>query len=119
MPEVLRDGKRKKIGKVDFLLAQVEGGKAIDFAALEVQAVYISGKTIRPAFDQYLRTGVLTDSAPHLGQFTFTNSGTFASGEPPCCVISIFSGKITATARQAQAQCRHFSQWIMGMGVPE
>ena len=38
--EVLRDGKRKKIGKVDFLLVHVEEGKAVDFAALEVQAVY-------------------------------------------------------------------------------
>jgi hypothetical protein len=67
--EVLRDGKRKKIGKVDFLLARIEGGKAIDFAALEVQAVYISGKTIRPAFDRYVRTGVLTDEGKRRPDF--------------------------------------------------
>jgi hypothetical protein len=57
--EVLRDGKRKKIGKVDFLLTHIAEGEAVDFAALEVQAVYISGKTIRPAFDHYIRTGEL------------------------------------------------------------
>jgi len=67
--EVLRDGKRKKIGKVDFLLARIEGGKAVDFAALEVQAVYISGKTIRPAFDRYVRTGVLTDEGKRRPDF--------------------------------------------------
>jgi hypothetical protein len=67
--EVLREGKRKKIGKVDFLLTRVEGGKAVDFAALEVQAVYISGKTIRPAFDQYVRTGVLTDAGKRRPDF--------------------------------------------------
>ncbi|MGA3262987.1 MAG: NotI family restriction endonuclease [Terracidiphilus sp.] len=59
--EVSREGKRKKIGKVDFLLARVEEGQAIDFAALEVQAVYISGASIRPAFDRYVRTGELSE----------------------------------------------------------
>jgi hypothetical protein len=67
--EVLRDGKRKKIGKVDFLLTQIVGGQAVDFAALEVQAVYISGKTIRPAFDHYVRTGVLTDKGKRRPDF--------------------------------------------------
>ena len=57
--EVLRDGKRKKIGKVDFLLTHISEGKAVDFAALEVQAVYISGATIRPSFNHYVRTGEL------------------------------------------------------------
>ncbi len=67
--EVLRDGKRKKIGKVDFLLARVEAGEAVDFAALEVQAVYISGVTIRPAFDRYIRTGKLADDAKRRPDF--------------------------------------------------
>jgi hypothetical protein len=67
--EVLRDGKRKKIGKVDFLLAQVVDGKAVDFAALEVQAVYISGATIRPAFDHYIRSGVLADDGKRRPDF--------------------------------------------------
>lgn len=67
--EVLRDGKRKKIGKVDFLLAHIKDGQAIDFAALEVQAVYISGKTIRPAFDKYVRTGTLIDAGKRRPDF--------------------------------------------------
>jgi hypothetical protein len=67
--EVLRNGKSKKIGKVDFLLAHLKGGKAIDFAALEVQAVYISGKTIRPAFDKYVRTGELIDEGKRRPDF--------------------------------------------------
>jgi hypothetical protein len=67
--EVLRDGKKKKIGKVDFLLTHIEGDKAVDFAALEVQAVYISGKSIRPAFDRYVRTGSLIDDGKRRPDF--------------------------------------------------
>ena len=51
------DGERdRKIGKVDFLLGQVVDGEVIDFAALEVQAVYISGTSVRPSFDEFLGT---------------------------------------------------------------
>ena len=57
--EVNRGGKIKKIGKVDFLIVHVDAGKAIDFAALEVQAVYISGASIRTAFDHYIEEGEL------------------------------------------------------------
>lgn len=67
--EVLRNGKRKKIGKVDFLLTRIEGAKAIDFAALEVQAVYISGATIRPAFNHYVRTGELLNEGKRRPDF--------------------------------------------------
>ncbi len=53
-------GKSRRIGKIDFMLAVLDmNGKPIDFAALEVQAVYISGRSIRPAFDQYLKNGSL------------------------------------------------------------
>ncbi len=56
-------GKRDtKIGKVDFLLGQVEAGRIKDFAALEVQASYFSGKAIRPAMDHFLRHGALDDA---------------------------------------------------------
>jgi hypothetical protein len=67
--EVLKGGKRKKIGKVDFLLARMEEKKAVDFAALEVQAVYISGNTIRPAFDYYGRTGELLEEGKRRPDF--------------------------------------------------
>ncbi len=67
--EVLRDGKRRKIGKVDFLLTHIVEGKAIDFAALEVQAVYISGTTIRPAFNRYVETGVLIEAGKRRPDF--------------------------------------------------
>jgi Restriction endonuclease NotI len=46
--------KFKKIGKMDFLLGKLENGIVTDFAALEVQATYFSGKAIRPAFDDFL-----------------------------------------------------------------
>ena len=49
----------KKIGKVDFLLGRVSDGKVVDFAAMEVQAVYFSGTSIRPAMRHFLKEGVL------------------------------------------------------------
>ena len=53
---VPRTGKR--IGKIDFVIAALDAhGHATDFAALEVQSVYISGLSIRPAFNEYLATG--------------------------------------------------------------
>ena len=61
--EVPGNARNRKIGKVDFLLARVENQKASDFAALEIQAVYISGHSIRPAFNQYLAEGVLPPDA--------------------------------------------------------
>ena len=52
-----KDGKSdKKIGKVDFLLGRIEDGIVVDFAALEVQAVYISGTSVRPNFDEFIAT---------------------------------------------------------------
>jgi hypothetical protein len=54
----------KRIGKIDFLIALLdENGKPTDFAALEVQAVYISGKSVRPFFNEFLQTGVLPAGA--------------------------------------------------------
>lgn len=50
------EGKRdKKIGKVDFLLGKIESQRVVDFAAVEVQAVYISGNSVRPAFSEYIK----------------------------------------------------------------
>jgi hypothetical protein len=56
--------KSKRIGKVDFLIARInEQNKAVDFAAMEVQAVYFSGGEIKTAFKRYLRTGKLDESS--------------------------------------------------------
>lgn len=49
----------KKIGKVDFLIGKIENETVTDFAALEVQASYFSGKTIRPAFNYFLHNNRL------------------------------------------------------------
>ncbi len=49
------DGERdRKIGKVDFVLGNIEGGTVTDFAAVEVQAVYFSGGEIRSPLKYYL-----------------------------------------------------------------
>jgi hypothetical protein len=58
---VTTGGKSKKIGKVDFVLVKVNEADELtdDFAVLEVQAVYFSGKEIRSALRRYLSTGVL------------------------------------------------------------
>lgn len=51
----------KKIGKVDFLIGHIKGGVVADFAAVEVQAVYFSGTSIRSTFDRFLLGEELTD----------------------------------------------------------
>ena len=47
--------KPKKIGKVDFLIGKITGGKVTDFAAIEVQAVYFSGREIRTPMNYFLK----------------------------------------------------------------
>jgi len=57
---ILRVGNGRRIGKVDYIVAKLgENQQVVDFAALEVQAVYFSGASIRPAFDQFIATGQL------------------------------------------------------------
>jgi len=60
----------RRIGKIDFMLAALDdNGNAVDFAALEVQAVYISGKSIRPAFNHFLDKKVLPEFAERRPDF--------------------------------------------------
>ena len=55
---------------MDFLIARLDdSGKPVDFAALEVQAVYISGQSIRPAFDHFLETGDLSEDSKRRPDF--------------------------------------------------
>jgi hypothetical protein len=57
---ILKTGQRsaRRVGKVDYLIAKTNpDNTVIDFAALEVQAVYFSGSSLRPAFDEFLATG--------------------------------------------------------------
>ena len=54
-------GHSGKIGKVDFILGEIEGGQVVDFAAVEVQAVYFSGKEIRTPMRYFLKSGKLDE----------------------------------------------------------
>lgn len=51
--------KDRKIGKVDYLLGKIENGAVVDFAALEVQAVYFSGNEIRTPLRYYMEKQTL------------------------------------------------------------
>ncbi|MFW6107291.1 MAG: NotI family restriction endonuclease [bacterium] len=46
-----------QLGKIDYVVARHEKGTLADFCALEVQSVYMSGSSMRPEFEHYLRTG--------------------------------------------------------------
>ena len=49
------EGERdRKIGKVDYLLGRIEDDAVVDFAAVEVQAVYFSGGEIRSPLQYYM-----------------------------------------------------------------
>ena len=58
----------QKIGKVDFLIGRIESDKVTDFAAVEIQAAYFSGTSLKPAFQQYITTrsmnGIDTNRRP-------------------------------------------------------
>ena len=56
---------------------------------------------------------------PQLGQVALTNSGILPSGDPPVSVISMFSGRITGKSFSGTATMPSFSQYNMGMGVPQ
>ena len=56
---ILRKENGKKAGKVDYIIAALgKNGKPVDFCALEVQAVYVSGSSYYPMFHEFLKTGV-------------------------------------------------------------
>src|SRR5580700_8090894 len=56
---------------------------------------------------------------PHLGQVVFTNSGNPLSGEPTASAISTFSGKITGKSFSGTGTMPSFSQYSIGIGVPQ
>ena len=58
-------------------------------------------------------------AAPHAGQVTLTNSGTFSSGERPAPVISMRSGRITGSWFSGTGTTPQFGQWMTGIGVPQ
>lgn len=54
VPEVrMKDGEGNEVGNIDAVLANYRNGQVIDFGALEIQAVYISGN-IRNPFEHYM-----------------------------------------------------------------
>ena len=61
---VLRESREHRVGKVDYLGAKLgENEEPLDFAALEVQAVYFSGDSLRPAFRHFMEnTSLPSDS---------------------------------------------------------
>jgi len=49
-----------RVGKVDYMVGHRDSsGKIADFAALEVQSVYFSGRSLRGAFETYVQQGVV------------------------------------------------------------
>lgn len=52
----------RKLGKIDYVIAKHAAGQLLDFCALEVQAVYMSGTSMRPEFRRYLETGEVQEA---------------------------------------------------------
>lgn len=53
------NSRERKIGKVDFLIGKIDNKKIVDFAAVEVQAVYFSGAEIRTPLKFFLKNEML------------------------------------------------------------
>lgn len=54
IPPKVEGRQPQKIGKVDFLLGKIEEGAITDFAAVEIQAAYFSGGSLRKVFAHYM-----------------------------------------------------------------
>jgi hypothetical protein len=54
---------KTRVGKVDFMVFRIDAEETLtdQFFAMEVQAVYISGKSVRPALAHFKRTGQLPE----------------------------------------------------------
>lgn len=50
-----------KLGKIDYVIARHRDSRLIDFCALEVQSVYMSGGSMRAEFAHFLETGEVLD----------------------------------------------------------
>jgi hypothetical protein len=51
---------QSKLGKIDYVLVKHTGGMLVNFCALEVQSVYMSGASMRDEFRHYLDSGEVT-----------------------------------------------------------
>ena len=69
----------RKIGKVDFVLAEVKAGQIVDFAALEVQAAYFSGLETRSALKHFIQHG-------HFGDLDVFRRPDFRSSAQKCLI---------------------------------
>ena len=56
---------------------------------------------------------------PHFGHFTFTNSGTLASGDSPSPENFAIGGSTTGKSLSGTGTIPHFSQYSTGIGVPQ
>ena len=54
VPDPLKPGKLKKVGKIDYVLGKIETGLVTDFCAVEVQAAYFSGTETRTALKFFI-----------------------------------------------------------------
>ena len=54
IPNKDEGGRSNKIGKVDFLLGKIDDGQITDFAAVEIQAAYFSGGSLRKVFEHFM-----------------------------------------------------------------
>ena len=54
IPHKDEGGRSNKIGKVDFLLGEIDDGRITDFAAVEIQAAYFSGGSLRKVFEHFM-----------------------------------------------------------------
>jgi len=52
-----------KLGKIDFVIARHAAGRLVDFCALEIQSVYMSGAAMRGEFSHFLETGEVLEPA--------------------------------------------------------
>lgn len=97
IPEVrLRDANGKSAGNIDLVIVKYDDGtgKLLDYGALEIQAVYISGN-VREPFEEFM--GLTIEQKPHFdwgGRAKYPRADFLSSSRKRLVPQLLFKGKI-------------------------
>ena len=103
----LNDRNEKSAGNIDVVLVSYDDrGRLLDFGALEVQAVYISGN-IRQPFERYMKAPEKIESLDWSGNKLYPRADYLSSSRKRLAPQLIYKGGILHSWRKKQAIALH------------
>ena len=116
----LQDSAGQSAGNIDYVLVEYDStGKVIDFGALEVQAVYISGN-VRNLFETYMKNRHKASTVEHLGPASSSPRPDFLSSSRKRLIPQLlYKGAILQSWGKKQAVVLQQSLFITLPELPE